>query len=99
MAYALAGRVTEALPLFAQVVEPQAGVSHPTQGKPPPLLKGEELLPGWPPGRGPSPLAERALALSRTHKARGNEAWSLRLLGEIALQGHPSHARTGRTLL
>ena len=26
-----------------------------------------------------STLAERALALSRTHKARGNEAWSLRL--------------------
>ena len=36
-----------------------------------------------------STLAERALVLSRTHKARGNEAWSLRLLGEIALHGHP----------
>jgi Tfp pilus assembly protein PilF len=27
--------------------------------------------------------------LSQTHKARGNEAWSLRLLGEIARDGHP----------
>ena len=36
-------------------------------------------------------LAERALGLSRTHKARGNEAWALRLLGEIALQGYPSN--------
>jgi tetratricopeptide (TPR) repeat protein len=29
-------------------------------------------------------LAERALALARTHKERGNEAYALRLLGEIA---------------
>jgi tetratricopeptide (TPR) repeat protein len=88
LAYALAGRVAEALPLFEQVVEqaaagPQGGTS---------LLKGEGYL------RADHleearPLAERALALSRTHKARGNEAWSLRLLGEIALQGHPSNVK------
>lgn len=29
-------------------------------------------------------LAERALNLSRTHSERGNEAWTRRLLGEIA---------------
>ena len=48
---------------------------------------------GLPPGGNleeASALAERALALSQIHKARGNEAWSLRLLGEIALHGHPS---------
>ena len=55
-----------------------------------PLLKGEGyLLAGH--LEEASTLAERALALSRTHKAHGNEAWALRLLGEIALQGHPSH--------
>ena len=86
MAYALAGRVAEALPLIAQVVE-QAGAT--TQGNTP-LLKGEGyFLAGH--LEEARPLAERALALSRTHKARGTEAWSLRLLGEIALQGHPSH--------
>jgi tetratricopeptide (TPR) repeat protein len=32
-------------------------------------------------------FARRALDLSRNHKERGNEAWALRLLGEIA--SHP----------
>jgi len=86
LAYALAGRGAEALPLFEQVVE-QAAAD--TQGGTA-LLKGEGyLLAGH--LEEARPLAERALALSRTHKARGNEAWSLRLLGEIALQGHPSN--------
>ena len=31
----------------------------------------------------------RALELSRAHKERGHEAWTLRLLGEIARQEHP----------
>ena len=34
-------------------------------------------------------FAERALALSRDHKERGNEAWALRLLGEIAAHEDP----------
>jgi tetratricopeptide (TPR) repeat protein len=86
LAYALAGRGAEALPLFEQVVE-QAVAD--TQGGTA-LLKGEGyLLAGH--LEEARPLAERALTLSRTHKAHGNEAWSLRLLGEIALQGHPSN--------
>ena len=32
------------------------------------------------------PLAQRALDVARQHKERGNEAWALRLLGEIAAQ-------------
>jgi class 3 adenylate cyclase/tetratricopeptide (TPR) repeat protein len=35
-------------------------------------------------------LAERALALARTHQERGNEAYALRLLGEIAARGDPA---------
>jgi class 3 adenylate cyclase/DNA-binding winged helix-turn-helix (wHTH) protein/tetratricopeptide (TPR) repeat protein len=35
-------------------------------------------------------LAERALALARTHQERGNEAYALRLLGAIAAQGDAS---------
>jgi tetratricopeptide (TPR) repeat protein len=34
-------------------------------------------------------LAERALALARTHQARGHQAYALRLLGEIAAQREP----------
>jgi tetratricopeptide (TPR) repeat protein len=35
-------------------------------------------------------LAERALALAREHQARGNEAYALRLLGDIAVRREPS---------
>jgi tetratricopeptide (TPR) repeat protein len=83
-AYALSGRIPEALLLFEQAVEEEMGVQQWTA----PILKGEGyLLAGN--LEEASTLAERALVLSRTHKARGNEAWSLRLLGEIALHGHP----------
>ena len=34
-------------------------------------------------------LAGRALDLSREHKERGHEAWTLRLLGEIAARQDP----------
>jgi len=35
-------------------------------------------------------LAGRALALARTHQERGNEAYALRLLGEVAARGDVS---------
>jgi tetratricopeptide (TPR) repeat protein len=83
VAYALSGRIPEALLLFEEVVEQAMGTQQWTA----PIRKGEGyLLAGN--LEEASSLAERALALSRTHKARGNEAWSLRLLGEIALHGH-----------
>jgi tetratricopeptide (TPR) repeat protein len=84
LAYALSGRIPEALLLFEQVVEQEMG----TQKWTAPILKGEGYLLAGDLEEA-STLAERALALSRTHKTRGNEAWSLRLLGEIALHGHP----------
>ena len=37
-------------------------------------------------------LAERALALARAHQERGNEAYALRLLGDIAAQREPAEA-------
>src|SRR5262249_28996923 len=37
-------------------------------------------------------LAERALALTREHQERGNQAYALRLLGDIAAQREPPEA-------
>jgi hypothetical protein len=37
-------------------------------------------------------LAAQAIDLARTHKERGHEAWSLRLLGEIHAQQDPPAA-------
>ena len=34
-------------------------------------------------------LAERALVLARDRKERGNQAWTLRRLGEVAAHRHP----------
>jgi tetratricopeptide (TPR) repeat protein len=82
VAFALSGRIPEALRLLEQVVEQAMGTQQWTA----PILKGEGyLLAGN--LEEASTLAERAMGISRTHKARGNEAWSLRLLGEIARHG------------
>ena len=84
LAYALSGRVAEALSLLEQVV-----VSEDTglEGSYAMIGLGEAyLLAGRP--ENASHLAERALALSRDRKERGNQAWALRLLGEIALHSH-----------
>jgi tetratricopeptide (TPR) repeat protein len=42
-------------------------------------------------------LAERALALARTHQERGNEAYALRLLGDIAARREPPDAEPAET--
>jgi tetratricopeptide (TPR) repeat protein len=87
-AYALSVQMTEALPLLEQSVDQAA-----SRG----ILADQSLRVAW--------LSEayllasrldeaivyagRALDLSRTHRERGNEAWILRLLGEIAVQREP----------
>jgi class 3 adenylate cyclase/tetratricopeptide (TPR) repeat protein len=75
-AYALSGRLTEALPLLEQAVERDIHafpIACRSRGY---LLAGrlEEA----------HTLAERMLALARAHQERGNEAYALCLLGEIA---------------
>jgi tetratricopeptide (TPR) repeat protein len=87
-AYALAGRVAEALPLLEQAE--QRGAAMGTMG-------GQSLWVGYVSeayllaGRmeGAGQRAERALALAQAHKERGHEAWALRLLGEIAAHQNP----------
>ena len=75
LAYALAGRATDALPLLGQIEEN-------------PVVRGEAyLLAGE--VEEADRLAQQALAHSRHRKMRGNEARALWLLGEIAMRRDP----------
>jgi tetratricopeptide (TPR) repeat protein len=86
--YVLAGRVSDALPLLEQGVSTAAvgimgGTVH--------VWLSEAYLRL---GRLDEALAvaERGLEFCRTHAQRGEEAWALRLLGEIYAQRHQSEA-------
>jgi tetratricopeptide (TPR) repeat protein len=87
-AYTLAGRVAEAVPLLTQALEQVTAKEivayqvrcHLSLGKAQ-LLAGhlEEA----------HTLAERARALARAHRERGNEGYALHLLGAIAVRRDP----------
>jgi tetratricopeptide (TPR) repeat protein len=83
-AYALSGRVTEALPLLEQAIAEGSGGAHAVWTA---RLGEVYLLTGQ--SEKARTLAEQALALSRNRKERGYQAWALRLLGEIASQSDP----------
>jgi tetratricopeptide (TPR) repeat protein len=87
-AYALAGRLAEALPLVEQAVAQAVSMRFTaaqslwmTQLSETSLLAGrlEEAF----------TQAGRALELARTHHERGHEAWVHRLLGDLHAHGHP----------
>ena len=87
-AYALSGRVTEALPLLEQALEEvdRSGFLY-EQALRVAWLSEASLLAGrW---EEASAGAARALALARTQRERGHEAWALRLLGDIAARREP----------
>jgi class 3 adenylate cyclase/tetratricopeptide (TPR) repeat protein len=92
-AYALAGRLSEAVPLCEQAVEASVSMAileyrSLWAG----LLSEAHLLAGR---IGDAvDAADRALNLSREHKERGFEAWVLRLLGEIASNQNPPDVET-----
>jgi tetratricopeptide (TPR) repeat protein len=79
-AYALSGRLGEALPLLEQAVERAAPLREAHVGEAY-LLAGRL--------EDASQLAGRALARARDLKLCGNEAYALRLLGEIAARQAP----------
>jgi tetratricopeptide (TPR) repeat protein len=87
-AYALSGRVTEALPLLEQAVEQAASTklmaSHALQVA---WLSESHLLASR--MEKAITLAHHALDLSREHQERGNQAYALRLLGDIAARRDP----------
>jgi tetratricopeptide (TPR) repeat protein len=88
VAYTLSGRVAEAEPLLTQAIE-QTTVSE---------SRGLHALCRFPLGEAQvlagrlekvQVLAERELALAREHQERGNQAYALRLLGDIAMYREP----------
>jgi tetratricopeptide (TPR) repeat protein len=86
-AYALSGRLAEALPLLEQGVEQDAmRRRHPYALWIARLSEGYVLA-----GRlvDALPLARQALALAHDHKEQGNQTYALRLLGEIAIHRAP----------
>ena len=95
-AYAVAGRTAEALPLLEQAVE-QAMAMH--------LMVDQALRIVW---LGEAYLlagrldeayaqAQHALEFSRAHKERGQEAYALRLLGEIHARHDPPEVEPAAT--
>jgi tetratricopeptide (TPR) repeat protein len=90
-AYTLAGRVADAVPLLTQAVEQATAlemVAH--QALCGFTLAEAQLLAGR--LEEAHAVAERVLAHTRAHGERGNEAYALRLLGEIAAHRDPPDA-------
>jgi tetratricopeptide (TPR) repeat protein len=85
-AYVLAGRVDEGLPFL----EPQEGVWRMDWALQDHYRAEGHLLAGRIDEA--ARLAAEALALARAHHEQGEEAWALRLLGEIALRREPVDA-------
>jgi class 3 adenylate cyclase/tetratricopeptide (TPR) repeat protein len=87
-AYALSGRSAEAIPLLEKAIgRPVMGSTQ--EGK---SLRTISLCEGYLlAGREADAhaAAQRALGLARQHKERGHEAYTLRLLGEIAAREDP----------
>ena len=87
-AYTLAGRVADAVPLLTQAMEQATAMETVAIQALCRLSLGEaQLLAGR--LEEAHALAERALALAREHQERGNQAYALRLLGDIAARREP----------
>jgi tetratricopeptide (TPR) repeat protein len=87
-AYTLSGRVADAVPLLTQALEQTMATDMVGFQALCSLSLGEtQMLAGHP--EEAYTLAERVLAHARAHKERGNEAYALRLLGDIAAHRAP----------
>jgi class 3 adenylate cyclase/tetratricopeptide (TPR) repeat protein len=91
--YALSGRLPEGLELLQQALAHGESVGLTMFSTPVLGHLGEALLLAGRPEEALG-LAGRALAIAREHGRRGDEAWALRLLGEIAAQRDPPEVET-----
>jgi tetratricopeptide (TPR) repeat protein len=90
-AYTLAGRLADAVPLLTQAMEQTMATEMVINQALSHLPLGEaQLLAGH--LEEAHTLVEQALALARAHQERGNEAYALDLLGEIAVRREPSES-------
>jgi tetratricopeptide (TPR) repeat protein len=87
-AYTLARRVADAVPLLTQALEQNAALERADHQAICSLTLGEAQVVA---GRleEAHAFAERALAHARKHQERGNQAYALRLLGDIAARREP----------
>jgi tetratricopeptide (TPR) repeat protein len=92
--YTLGGRVTDAVPLLSQALEQATTTGYIVMWARCSLSLGEAHRVA---GRleEAHALAERALAHARAHQERGQEAYALRLLGDIAAQRKPPERERG----
>ena len=79
------GRNEEALPLLEQAVDKAAAMHRMVEYSHYVFWLSQGLLGNGDLDRA-AEVAERALALALTHKERGSQAWTLRLLGDIAFK-------------
>jgi tetratricopeptide (TPR) repeat protein len=87
-AYTLGGRVTDAVPLLTQAMEQSTAMEMVVTQALCRLSLGEaHLLAGC--LEEAHTFAEQALELTRIHQERGHQAYTLRLLGEIAARCSP----------
>jgi class 3 adenylate cyclase/tetratricopeptide (TPR) repeat protein len=87
-AYTLGGRVADAVPLLTQAIE-QTATSEPVAFQALCCLSlGEAQVLAGDLAEAHA-LAERALTLAHEHQERGNQAYALRLLGDIAARREP----------
>jgi tetratricopeptide (TPR) repeat protein len=87
-AYTPGGRIADAIPLLTQAMEQTAAPEPVAFQALCSLSLGEaQLLAGC--LEEAQALAERALAFAREHQERGNQAYALHLLGEIAVRHEP----------
>jgi class 3 adenylate cyclase/tetratricopeptide (TPR) repeat protein len=89
-AYAMTGRLAEALPLLEQAVERARRVDRRRETQWLAYLSEAYLRAGRPDDA--YVMAERLLALGRERGERSTEARGRHLFGEIAMQGEPPHA-------
>ena len=96
-AFTLAGRIADAVPLLTPALEQSIATEMVVTQTSCRVSLGEaQMLVGH--LEEAHTLAEGALAFARAHQERGNEAYALRLLGEIAARSL-GEGSSGRTLL
>jgi tetratricopeptide (TPR) repeat protein len=88
-AYVLSRRLREGLELLEHAVEQDAGARNTT------YMSGAYLAAGR--TEQAHSLAVKAHALASERKQRGNEAYALKMLGEVAAQLHPAEAAMAET--